>query len=317
MSKALGFLFAGLSFITSLSPATAQTCSGEARGGIGRTSQSGLFLGDGSVAMRAKMNINIDGSGRAYHPRNAEAGALIHLCNAGQIYLPDGSNYHGSESNTVCTGRFMNDFQLIRAAGWTNPSVGAIRWYGILGTGTATIAGRRIDGVIPVELSDGSGFFVSPTSLQRVPRPGEGRLDPRNQDTYVDPLVVPAAVIPTSPLLTQTGVRLGSFGVAVHVQKGIATPFVVGDIGPRVGEGSLALARLVNGLPMPTEITRKQRYEGQVEKPDILWVFFGNNQPTDPYDPNKVFQAARSAFENWGGEDRLRACLANNRIPIN
>lgn len=295
----------------------AQDCSGQVRSGIGRNSQAGLFLADGSVAMRARMNINIDGSGRAYHPNNAAAGALIHLCNAGEVHLPDGTRYHGSESNATCTGRFMSDFQRIRAAGWTNPAVGVIRWYGILGTGAATIAGRRVTGIVPVELSDGSGFYVSPTALRRSPRPGEPSPNPLAQDTYVDPLLIPAAVVPLARALQQSGVTMGSFGVAVHIGRGQAVPFVVGDVGPRVGEGSVALARLVSGFPVPAPITRSNRFQGQLDRPDVLWIFFGRGEPAAPYDPDRVLQLARSAFENWGGEARLRACLSNPEVPVN
>jgi hypothetical protein len=61
-----------------------------------------LALQGGSGAVvRAKMNINIDGCGRAYAKTNAAAGALIHLCNAGEVFLADGTHYQGSESNAT------------------------------------------------------------------------------------------------------------------------------------------------------------------------------------------------------------------------
>lgn len=78
------------------------------------------------------MNINIDGDAKAYHPNNARGGALIHLCNAGRVVLPDGTSYHGSESNATCTGKFMTDVARIGQAGCIDRSVGAVEWYGIL-----------------------------------------------------------------------------------------------------------------------------------------------------------------------------------------
>jgi len=60
-------------------------------------------------ATYAKVNINIDGYGRAYHRENYKTDAVIHLCNAGEVFLPDGSSYQGSESNATCTGKFMKD----------------------------------------------------------------------------------------------------------------------------------------------------------------------------------------------------------------
>ena len=83
----------------------------------------------------------------------------------GKVYLPDGSSYQGSESNATCTGRFMQDFKRIGDAGWQDSTVGAINWYGILGEGAATIHGKKIHSVKPVLQKDGSGFYVSPTSL--------------------------------------------------------------------------------------------------------------------------------------------------------
>jgi hypothetical protein len=119
-------------------------------------------LDGGGVAAFAKMNVNLDCYGHAYSPRNYDGGALLHLCNAGKLYLPDGSSYHGSESNKTCTGRFMQDFKRIGDAGWRDPPVGATNWYVILGEDTATIHGKRAKSVKPV-LQKRIG--LSPTSL--------------------------------------------------------------------------------------------------------------------------------------------------------
>jgi hypothetical protein len=59
----------------------------------------------------------------------------------------------------------MQDFKRIGDAGWQDPSVGAINWYGILGEETATIHGKKVKQVKPVLQKDGSGFYVSPSSL--------------------------------------------------------------------------------------------------------------------------------------------------------
>ena len=53
----------------------------------------------------------------------------------------------------------MQDFKRIGDAGWQNPMVGAINWYGILGEGTATIHGVKVTSVKPVLQKDGSGFM--------------------------------------------------------------------------------------------------------------------------------------------------------------
>ena len=254
-------------------------------------------------ATYAKVNINIDGYGRAYHRENYKTDAVIHLCNAGEVFLPDGSSYQGSESNATCTGKFMNDLANIEAAGWNDPDVGAIRWYGVLATGRAVIRGRTIEGVKPVPQKDGSGYYVSPTTLF-----DKSIQDQAQQDRYVHPLTIPAAVIPRR--IADAGIRLGSFGVAFSPSTKAAVPFVVGDIGPRIGEASPALARQLAGLPPSATITRKNRYAGQVDTPSVLWVFFGDT-PMDyrGSDPGATVAAAGKAFEEWGGMARLQACV--------
>lgn len=244
--------------------AQAQTCTGSKIDGI-RGLSGARQLDDGTLLGLAKANVNIDGYGRAYHPQNAAVGALIHLCNAGKVHLPNGTSYHGSESNRTCTGKFMTDFAAIKKAGWSDPKVGAIEWYGILGEGSANVAGVTVKSVVPVELADGSGFFVSPTAYA-----DRTISDPRRQDRYVDPLKVRAAVVPNQKALRDAGVKMGSFGVAYDPQTGNAVPFIVGDIGPRVGEATPKLLRDMAGLRHKDPITREERYTGQVSEARIF-----------------------------------------------
>jgi hypothetical protein len=288
--------------------AHAQSCAGKPMHYVGGVKNSWALDG-GGIAAFAKMNINLDGYGHAYSPKNHEGGALLHLCNAGKVYLPDGSSYQGSESNTTCTGRFMQDFKRIGDAGWQDSSVGAINWYGILGEGTATIHGNKVKSVKPVLQKESSGFYVSPTSL----------VDPRvtdlaDQNRYVNPLRVPSAVVPRS--LVSRGIAFGTFGVAIDKNKNIAVPFVVGDGGPRIGEGSAALARLAAGKPVTDQLTHKTASVGEVDKPDVLWVFFGGQATRyDHTHEGKLAVEGKQAFEKWGGETRLRDCM--NTVPRN
>lgn len=145
------------------------------------------------------------GHAKAYPPDNAGAGALIHLCNAGRVVLPDGSSYHGCESNATSTGKFMTGVARIGPAGWMDRSVGAVEWYGILGEGSAVVAGRTVSSVKPVEQRDGSGFYVSPTSLADTTV-----TDRAVPSRYVNPLRVAAAVAPRS--IAVHGAAIGSFG---------------------------------------------------------------------------------------------------------
>ena len=284
-------------------PARAADCAGEELSSVGGVAKAWRLTG-GGIAAFGKMNINIDGYGRAYHPDNERAGALINLCNAGRVYLPDGTSYEGSENDATCTGRFVSDIERIGKAGWRDSSVGAVHWYGILGVESVTIQGRQVDAVTPVMNKDGSGFYVSPTALF-----DETVSDPADQSRYVNPIRIASAVIPSG--LVAQGIAMGSAGVAINVTKGIAVPFLVGDNGPRIGEGSVALARLATGLPLSDAITRANSLVGQVDEPDVLWVFFGNAATKyDSKNEPALNDASKAAFMSWGGEDRLARCVA-------
>jgi Fungal chitosanase of glycosyl hydrolase group 75 len=268
--------------------------------------QKAIALSTGGVAALAKMNINIDGSGVAYHKANGAGGGLIHLCNAGKVYLPDGTSYQGSESNATCTGKFMDDVKRIGEAGWKDATIGLVNWFGILGRDETEIAGRTVKHIEPVERADAPGFYVSPTTL------GDSSFAEDDQKRYPDPMLVPAAVIPGTIALRQRNVLIGGLGVAIDTRRENAepAPFIINDIGPRIGEGSVALARLVAGKPIKPEITRAERFLGQVDSNDVLWVFFGGPALAPPYDAERVRAEAASAFTAWGGADRLRACIA-------
>ena len=101
-------------FLSASATAQQTNCSGSF---ANTGNQRVIAIEGGGVATRAKMNVNIDGSGRAYARTNAEGGALIHLCNAGEVFLPDGTSYQGSRDNATCAGKFMDDFKRIGDAG--------------------------------------------------------------------------------------------------------------------------------------------------------------------------------------------------------
>jgi hypothetical protein len=302
-------LLSALLVLSATTALASSDCSGTPQASVGGSGVAAWKLAGGGFAAWSAMNINIDGYGRAYHRKNREAGAVLHLCVGGEVFLPDGTRYQGSASQATCTGRFMDDLARIEAAGWTDPSVGVVQWYGVLAEGEATVAGRKVKGIKPVVQGDGSGFYVSPTSL--VDRKITDLADQRR---YVNPLRVASAVVPSR--LVRAGVPMGSFGVAMHSAKKLPVPFVVGDGGPRIGEGSPALARLVGGLPLTDEMTLRNRYAGQVDGKSVLWVFFGG--PAMAYDHTQeadVAVRAQAAFEAWGGVERLTSCAASLPRP--
>lgn len=298
-------IFTAAIFVSSYAAAQSK-CEGKITRDIKGLS-SAKILTDSGVVGYSRIHINIDGYGKAYHPKNAAAGALIHLCNAGQVYLPDGKKYHGSIDNATCTGAFMSDVARIGNAGWKDKSIGLVRWYGILGKDEVSMNGEVVRGVVPVKQADGSGFFVSPTKFA-----DQSIKDESIQRRYVNPLRIPAGVIPESAILASKGVIMGSFGVAIRKDKRIAVPFVVGDAGPRIGEGTPALARALAGFPITDNVTRDNRFTGQVDAANVLWVFFGKKIPAVKYDAdneNALIVASTKAFADWGGKERLDDCL--------
>ncbi|XUW93325.1 hypothetical protein OH764_34945 (plasmid) [Burkholderia sp. M6-3] len=293
--------------IGATTPVCAVDCLGRLKERLGGANLS-MALDDGGLMAFAKMNINIDGSGKAYHRQNRSAGALIHLCNAGDVYLPTG-RYTPSKNSQVCTGRFMADLARIEAAGWADPKVGAIHWYGILGEGRAVIGGVQVDSVRPV-INARTGFYVSPATLFDATI-----ADTHDQKRYADPLIVNAAVVPPS---VRSYAPIGSYGVAINRSTKVAAPFVVGDFGPRIGEGTVALARKAAGLPEKVDITYAERDAGQVSDNTVLWVFFGPRYGTGRYDsdnPRGLNGSAEQVYHSWGGAARLQACLV--RAPRN
>jgi hypothetical protein len=136
----------------------------------------------------------------------------------------------------------------------------------------------------------------------------------RSRARYVNPLRVPSAVVPSS--LVSRGIAIGTFDVAVNRHQNIAVPFVVGDEGPRVGEGSAALARLAASKPVTDELTHKTSTVGQVDRPYVLWVFFdGRATKYDHTDEGKLAADAKQANEKWGGGVRLGDCLSTVPNP--
>lgn len=282
-----------------------QSCQGTE---VVRGRQTLRELSDGSLVTLAPMQVNADGSGRAYHPMNAEGGAILHLCNAGKVHLPDGTSYHGSESNETCTGKFMEDVAAIREAGWDDPEVGAVEWYGIYATDRVRIGRNYVRNIRPVLGPE--GFYVSPTSLE------DRRFAPGDQRRYVDAVTVAHAVV-----RRDSGIPLGTYGVAWRTNdcpSGRACepiPFIVADIGPRIGEGSIALTRRINGLEVTEDITRENRFDGVVSGDDVMWVFFGGPSSVPPFDAASVEAKGAAAYAAWGGEDRLLRCRRQG-VPV-
>ena len=257
-----------------------------------------LALEDGTLLTRAPLRVRADGAARAYHPDSFQAGAILHRCNAGEVHLPDGTRYMGGASEAAC-GRFERDVARIAAAGWDDGSVGAVRWFGIAAEGAARVAGQVVPRVRPVLAED--GFYVSRTPLRDEARRAD---DP---SAYPD-----AARVPYVFTRRDQDVALGSFGVALRARgcpsgrDCAPVPFVVAGRAASVGDGSIALARASSGLAPTENLNRQNRYRGQADRPDLLYVFFGGAGAG--FAGDSAARDAAAAFEAWGGADRLAQC---------
>ncbi len=91
--------------------------------------------------------------------------------------------------------------------------------------------------------------------------------------------------------------------------------FIVGDHGHRIGEGTFALGRWLQGMPLVTA-TRQNIFSAHIQEKDVLWIFFGGEVMSPPYTQATVSAKRLEKFRSWGGEARLNVCLANPRIPV-
>lgn len=278
------YAISAIFFLSTVSAQTSASCDGKPfpLPSTEQFTQRGYVLSDNTLVLWARSSVNVDGMKRAYHKDNIDGGGLINLCNGGRPYPVGEAPYSGTRPKTNCS-RFNKDYKVIRAAGWKSEQVGAIKWFGVLGKDTATITGKdpktgaakmyNVPQVVPVEQADGSGFFVSPTHLEDyINYP-----DPKDQHRYLDAETVPFAVTPSTPEVRRIGVKKGTFGIAYNRISGKAVPFIVGDSNSVIGESSFAMGRELRGLPMK-KATRANIYEGHIDTPDVLWVFFSDKQ---------------------------------------
>ncbi|WP_338524768.1 hypothetical protein NUH87_03670 [Pseudomonas batumici] len=196
MARYLGVYASALLFCVSPVVHSASDCRGSVQKIIlnplksATKSQTGYVLADNTFVIWAGGSVNLDGLRTAYHRDDQKGGGVDLLCNAGRAYPAEGASYEGAGKGNC--PRFMKDYERIRHAGWKDPKVGAINWYGFRAEGDVTVQGHKVEDVVPVEQLDGSGFYVSTTSLMDT----KNHRDPRDQARYLDAETIPFGVIP-------------------------------------------------------------------------------------------------------------------------
>lgn len=253
---------------------------------------------DGSLLWASALAIDVDGAPNAYHPIGTKKGALISICN-GADAIVNGSKISGADD---CDA-FIKNYYEARDAGWVADGKPRISFYGV-----ATKGNSGNDLYTPCLQTEGpfEGFFVSPTSL--VANASKGSCD---TGRYLDALAVPFFVLPGGSDFQKRGIKLGDIA-AVLGPAGKVVFAVFGDGGPpgKLGEGSLALALLLRGMPVNPKPTQNDVANAALAG-GVHMLVFPHSNPQPPYVAQHIAQAGQRLLSAWGGEDRLRACVAS------
>lgn len=138
------------------------------------------------------------------------------------------------------------------------------------------------------------GYYISTTALADRTK---GRTDPGR---YVDASRIPFIVLPNS-VIQQTGARLGDLAVVFNRHNGKMSYAIFADVGPSVGEGSVALA---DSLDVRSSPRRGGARDG------IVYMVFpgsGNGQPKPIEDINE--NAAKLLEDSASAP--IKACTIN------
>jgi hypothetical protein len=142
------------------------------------------------------------------------------------------------------------------------------------------------------------GYFVSTTAL--YDRTNPNLRDPRR---YVDAENIPYVVLHPKALHYA---RLGDFATVVNLKnRKVSAAIVADESAPNlpVGEGSIALAEAL-------AIDSSPRHGGQDRK--VVFVIYPGSGNGEPRRLQDILANSNRLFEEWGGTNRLDACLASS-----
>jgi len=162
------------------------------------------------------------------------------------------------------------------------------RWWGI--------ATRDGEPLLQGPADPAPGCYISVTSLTDRTRP---LTDPRR---YVDATRVPYVVLPRIEFRQAADVQLGDIVIVFRPSRKKWIAAIYADSNPRVGEGSIALARALGGPANP-------RRGGITEK--LLYVVFPRSGSGAPLVEGEIAPRGEELLRKWGGDARLAACAVH------
>jgi hypothetical protein len=240
----------------------------------------------------AAMAVNTDGAPNSYHPEDpwGSAKAINTICNGANARLPDGRKLNYAQCRELVAA-----FEEAKAAGWEAPGKPVMEFYGVAAKGAT-----------PCLIQSGpyAGYFVSTTSLAADQTKGHC-----DQERYLNSLEIPFSIYPGARAFTERGVGKGDVVVYFNPANDAIEFGVVGDRGPAWGlaEGSVAFAKTLRKLTEDPK-NRRDTYRFGVEKVHAL--ILPNETLSGPFTGENVRMRAEARFEEWGGLERFKDCVA-------
>src|SRR5215831_1429259 len=162
--------------------------------------------------------------------------------------------------------------------------------------GWAGIVVRDGEPVVQGPADPAPGYYVSQTSLEDWTKRAT---DPNR---YVDSEKIPFIVLP-GDVARMAGARVGDFAVVRNLRNGRYSPAIFADMGPALGEGSIALARALGINPDPR---RGGTYRG------VLYIVFPHSGNRRPRPLEEINDVSARLLSDCGGLDRISCSL---RLP--
>jgi hypothetical protein len=259
-----------------------------------------------SLLFVESLNVNTDGTRRSYSVDDfwGEKTALNNLCNA----MSDGCaklSKSDLKNRRILTQQAFSD-------GWPEDQLKKTK------ISSSIIPFKKGKPCPPV-----NGYLISATALHKP-----NVSDVCEIGNYVDALVTPALVLPKNPSkqelsqFAKRNAKVGDLVVAMVPNASQPVYAVVGDTGPatELGEGSIALNGKLLGKVSPPlnylEVLGKGEFKGRAwtVPQAIVVVFPGTRDETNPLmTPDRIDEAAKKHFEDWGGIERMKSCASEYR----